>query len=227
MMIEHGGSVGELDGLQGDNGHAWVPCRAFSSEYSNMLRSLQISCLVSSSLPMIQIYRRDPNDKDKRLRRQSRSTWRWPVWSGTWLCNNMTCTHSLKACGIDGKTACLDSGWGRSTVDILPLQRVGIAAVVAVTVGGLSTVDIGLGFRTEVSGIDVSLFAVAGTKSGLDKLLVNSKDRLELFDGDVVQEQALAKLSVGDGESLLAVSSLPATYQRRTCTSFLRLFRLT
>lgn len=115
---------------------------------------------------------------------------------------------SLKACGIDGKTACLDSGWGRSTVDILPLQRVGTAAVVAVTVGGLSTVDIGLGFRTEVSGIDVSLFAVAGTKSGLDKLLVNSKDRLELFDGDVVQEQALAKLSVGDGESLLAVSSL-------------------
>jgi hypothetical protein len=38
---------------------------------------------------------------------------------------------------------------------------------------------------------------------------VGLEDRLEFLDGNIVEEDTLAELAIGDSESLLAVSGLP------------------
>ena len=76
------------------------------------------------------------------------------------------------------------------------------------SLGDWGLVGISLRVGTEIAGIDVGLFTLAGTVSLLDKLLVGSQDRLELGNLDIVEEDAFTKVSIGDGETLLAITGL-------------------
>ena len=111
---------------------------------------------------------------------------------------------------INWDTSSLDSSrLDRVALDVLSLQgRSGSTTVVTVAVGSFTTVDISLWLSTEVSSIDIGLLALSGTVSLLDKCLVGLEDGLEFGSWDIVQELAFTEFTVGNGESLLAVSSL-------------------
>lgn len=90
-----------------------------------------------------------------------------------------------------------------------------IGTILLETLGGLFTargfaIGVRLGASSEITSIDVCLFTVTGTVSGLDELFVRLEDGLQLRDGDIVEEDAFSELTVGDSESLLAITGLPA-----------------
>lgn len=87
-------------------------------------------------------------------------------------------------------------------VDAISLQAVGSLLAVAVR----SAIGVGLWVDTEISSIDIGFLALVAWESRLDVLLVLSENRLELGGWDVVKEDAFTEFTVGDGESLLAVS---------------------
>lgn len=85
---------------------------------------------------------------------------------------------------------------------------VGVAVGIAVGRESVLALDVGLGVGTEVAGVDVRLLALARAVSLRDELLVDTEDLVQLLVGDVVEEDALAELAVGNSEALLAVSGL-------------------
>jgi hypothetical protein len=96
-------------------------------------------------------------------------------------------------------------------LDVLPLERLGRLLAV-----GCIALGVRLWLSSEIPSIDKRLLAGARAEARLDKLLVRAENRLELRGGDVVEEFALAELSVGDGEPLLAVTGLPGRCQPET-----------
>lgn len=114
---------------------------------------------------------------------------------------------------IDGDTAGLDSGRLGARVEAVRLQ----ARSSTVPVG--FTIDVSLRLGAEISSIDIGLFTVPGTESGLDKLLVSLEHRLEFRDGNIVEEDTFSKLAIWYSESLLAISSLSTGYISRTSES--------
>lgn len=110
---------------------------------------------------------------------------------------------------IDRNTSSLNSSGLGLVVETVALQAIG---------SGRTTVclalDVCLGVGTEISSIDISLLALAGAVFGLDECLVGLEDRLKLGKLDVVEEDTFAELAIGNGESLLAITSLSGSCQR-------------
>ena len=110
-------------------------------------------------------------------------------------------TYTIDNMSIGRYTTSLDSGF-LSLVKTVGLQRRS-RVTVGVTVGVL------LGVDSKISSIDICLLPVSGTETRLDEFLVGLQCRLELLDGDVVEELAFTKLAVWHRKSLLSVSGLP------------------
>lgn len=70
--------------------------------------------------------------------------------------------------------------------------------------------EVRLDVGSQIARIDVCLLTLARAVALLDKGLVCAKRGLEFINGDVVEEDAFAECSVGNGESLLAVAGFPA-----------------
>jgi hypothetical protein len=107
---------------------------------------------------------------------------------------------------INRHTSSFDSGLLGTRVNSIALQAVGCRLSVTVSLA----LDVGLWLDTQISSVDICLLAFSGTELRFDELLVGLEDGLEFLEGYVVEEDAFAEFSVGDGESLLAVSGLSA-----------------
>jgi hypothetical protein len=96
-----------------------------------------------------------------------------------------------------------------SLFNIIAVDAIPLEALCSLSIGAGGSASVGLGVDTEITSVDVRLFALVAWESVLDELLVCSQDGLELGSGDVVEEDAFTEFTVGNGESLLAVSGFP------------------
>ena len=71
------------------------------------------------------------------------------------------------------------------------------------------TLGIRLGLSTEISTVDIRLLPFSGPETRLNKLFMNAENVAKFLNRHVVQEDAFAELSIGNRESLFAVSRFP------------------